>query len=62
MDVVGGNVRVLCTPLVTSSVFHFVSSQIMFIGTPVPGLELALDGYVDSVMTTEDDEILTTED
>jgi hypothetical protein len=34
----------------------------MFVGNAIPGLELALDGYVDSVMTTEDDEILTTED
>lgn len=62
MDIAGGNVRILCTPLVTSSVFHFISSQIMFVGNAIPGLDIGLDGYVDSVMSAENDELLTTED
>ena len=61
MDVLGGNVRVLCDPLVDISLFHFISSQIMFQGVPIPGLDIQLDGFVDSVMSTEDDYIVETE-
>lgn len=62
MDVSGGNVRILCNPLIENSIFHFISSQIMYQGDPVPGLEIQLDGYANSVMTTENDFIVTTED
>lgn len=62
MDVLGGNVRILCDPLINNAMFHFISSQVMFQGNPIPGLEIGLDGYVDSVMSTEDDFILETED
>lgn len=62
MDVSAGNVRILCDPLINNSIFHFISSQIMFQGDPIPGLDIQLDGYVDSVMTTEDDYILSTEE
>ncbi len=63
MDVASGNVRILCDPLIDNSVFHFISSQIMYQGDPIPGLEIQLDGYVNSVMNTEDNDFtLTTED
>lgn len=62
MDVSGGNVRILCTPLIDNGVFHFISSQIMFQGEPIPGLDIALDGYVDSVLSTENDLVLATEE
>ena len=62
MDVLGGNVRILCDPLIDNSIFHFISSQIMFQGVPIPGIDIQLDGFVDSVMTTEDDYILATEE
>lgn len=63
MDVLGSNVRVLINPLVNASLFHFISSQIMYVGDPIPGLELQLDGYpIGQVMSTENDFILTTED
>ena len=62
MDVLGGNVRILCDPLIDNSIFHFISSQIMFQGVPIPGLDIQLDGFVDSVMSTEDDYILATEE
>ena len=62
MDVLGGNVRILCDPLIDNSIFHFISSQIMFQGVPIPGLDIQLDGFVDSVMSTEDDFILATEE
>jgi hypothetical protein len=61
MDVLSGNVRILCDPLITNSVFHFISSQIMFQGDPIPGLDIQLDGFVDSVMSTEDDYVMETE-
>ena len=62
MDVLGGNVRILCDPLIDNSIFHFISSQIMFQGVPIPGLDIQLDGFDDSVMSTEDDFILATEE
>lgn len=62
MDISGGNVRILCSPLTEQSVFHFISSQVLFQGENIPGLDIALDGYVDSVMSTENDFIISTED
>jgi hypothetical protein len=63
MDVFGSNVRVLVSPFTTASLFHFVSSQIMYVGNPIPGLELQLDGYpIGQVMSTENDYNITTED
>jgi len=61
MDVQGSSVRLTVTPLVNRFLTHFISSQVTFTGTLVPGVDIALDGFVDSVMTTEDDLILTTE-
>jgi len=63
MDVFGGNVRVLVNPLTQASLFHFISSQIMYVGDPIPGLDIQLDGYpVGQLMATENDYNLTTED
>jgi len=39
---------------------HFLSYQITFAGAEIPGVDIALDGYVNSIMTTEDGLILTT--
>lgn len=62
MDVSGGNLRILSSPLTTDVLIHFIVYQISFIGTSPPGIELSLDGYLpDSLMTTEGDLILTTE-
>jgi hypothetical protein len=61
MQVSGGNVRLLANPLVDSTVFHFIGSQILWIGANVPGLLMGLDGYVDSVMSTENDLNVSTE-
>jgi hypothetical protein len=62
MDVLAGNVRVLCSPLVTSVLTHFVAYQIMNVAPTTPGLALALDGYpVDTLILTENDMILSTE-
>jgi hypothetical protein len=61
MDVVSGNVRVLCSPLISSEIFHFVSSQLLYQGQDLPGIPLSLDGFVDAVVSTENDLTVTTE-
>ena len=62
MSVVGGNVLITVDPLLDTVCQHFISSQITFIGNGVPGLDIALDGYVDSILSTEDDLDITTEE
>jgi hypothetical protein len=61
MTVANGNVIILCNPLVNDTILHFIGSQIMFIGEVVAGQQLALDGYVNSVMATETNNNITTE-
>lgn len=62
MDVSGGNVRLLCSPIGSQPLFHFISSQILFEGDETPGINLGLDGYTDSIMTTESGLPINTED
>lgn len=55
MDVSGGNVRLLVNPIKNIVMVHFIASQVTFIGTPAPGLNIQLDGYpTGSLMSTED--------
>jgi hypothetical protein len=62
MDVLDGNVRLLINPIKNAVILHFIASEVTFIGTSPPGVELALDGYpANSLMGTEDGLILTTE-
>lgn len=61
MAVVGGNIQILVNPLTDDTLFHFIGSQNLWMGANVMGLFLGLDGYVDSVMTTENDLIVQTE-
>ena len=61
MDVVGGNVRILCDPLSSDVLFHFIASQNMWAGAPIAGLNIGLDGYVSSVMGTENNIPISTE-
>lgn len=62
MDVLDGNVRLLINPIKNAVILHFIASEVTFIGTSPPGVELALDGYpANSLMGTEDGVILTTE-
>jgi len=62
MNLNGGNVQILANPLVngTTILEHFISSQIMWIGENPPGLDIALDGYANSAMETEDSRDITT--
>jgi len=61
MDVFDGNVRLMVNPIVDQVILHFISAQITFIGDTVDGLNIALDGYTDSVMDTENEFEITTE-
>lgn len=62
MDVSGGNIRILVNPLGDLTLQHFISGQITYIGPPVPGIPLGLDGYpIGDTMSTEDNFEMTTE-
>jgi hypothetical protein len=61
MDVFDGNVRLMVNPIVDQVLLHFISAQITFIGDTENGLNIALNGYTDSVLDTEDEFELTTE-
>lgn len=62
MDIAGGNVRLLVNPIKDTVMIHFIASQVTFIGTTEPGLDIELDGYPSgSIMSTEDDLDLETE-
>jgi hypothetical protein len=62
MDVSDGNVRLLINPIKNAVILHFIASEVTFIGTSPPGVDIALDGYsANSLMGTENGLILTTE-
>lgn len=61
MDVLDGNVRLMVNPIVNDVLLHFISAQITYIGDTANGINIGLDGYIDSVMDTEDDFDITTE-
>lgn len=66
MDVSSGNVRILVNPnpavISSQSVYHFITYQVAYQGAAPEGLPIALDGYVDSVLSTENNEQITTEE
>lgn len=62
MDVSGGNVRILTTPLANAVIQHFIASSVSYVDVNDVSLLLELDGYVaGSVMSTESDLNVTTE-
>ena len=61
MDVLDGNVRLMVNPIVNDVLLHFIAAQITYVGDTANGINIALDGYFDSVMDTEDDFDITTE-
>jgi hypothetical protein len=61
MQVSGGNVQLLANPIQDTTIFHFIGSQIIWTGANVAGLLLGIDGYVDSVISTENDLNVETE-
>lgn len=61
MDVNGGNVRILANPIANTSLLHFIASQVTFIGANPDGVAIGLNGYLDSVLGTQNNDIITTE-
>jgi hypothetical protein len=62
MDIALGNVRILCSPLVSDMLTHFVAYQVMNTSLSSLGVDLALDGYPDDfIMVTENGEYIGTE-
>ena len=61
MDVSSGNVRLMADPIVNQPLTHFIAAQITFVGYIDNGLNIALNGYTDSVVSTEDLLNITTE-
>jgi hypothetical protein len=62
MDIAGGNVRLKVDPLVQGFVKHLIGYKVQFIGTSLPGVNLALDGYAaNTFLTTESGADITTE-
>lgn len=61
MDVFGGNVRILASPLISDDMVHFVSSQVMWAGANVPGMYISPNGYTNSLLSTENNTDITTE-
>lgn len=53
MQVADGNVQLLANPLQDTTIFHFIGSSVIWTGANVAGLLMGIDGYVDSVLSTE---------
>lgn len=60
MDIDGGNIRLLVSPLVDATLYHFISAQITFANN-VSGMMLALEGSSGDVLGTESGLPLTTQ-
>lgn len=60
VDIDSGNVRILASPLLDDTVFHFIAAQITF-SENIPGSPLSLEGTSGDVMGTENLIPITTE-
>jgi len=60
VDIDGGNVRILASPLLDDTVFHFIAAQITF-SENIPGTPLALEGTSGDILGTENLIPITTE-
>jgi hypothetical protein len=62
MDIFDSNVRILVNPLVNKTILHFISAQITWTGTPVPGLNLEIETNTDIIDTENNFNIQTETD
>lgn len=60
VDIDGGNVRILASPLIDTTLYHFIAAQITF-SENIPGAPLSLEGTSGDVMGTENLIPITTE-
>jgi len=61
MDVIDGNVVIIAQPIANTTMTHFIASSVTWQGSSLPGLDISLDGYANSIMSTENDLDITTE-
>lgn len=61
MDIIDSNVCILVNPLIDTTIFHFISAQITWTGVPVPGLNIQVNGAIDTNLDTENNFNLQTE-
>lgn len=63
MDVSTGNVRLMVSPLIDTTMLHFISAQVThYSGDQTPGLLIQLDGYpANNILSTEDGLTIITE-
>ena len=61
LEVIGGNVVIIAKPIANTTMTHFIASSITWQGDPLPGLDIELDGYMNSVMSTQNNLNITTE-
>lgn len=61
MDLVDGNIRILADPLTNDDLTHLISSQIMWAGPNVPGMQMLADGYSNTAISTQNNINITTE-
>jgi hypothetical protein len=61
MDIFDSNVRILVNPLIDTDMFHFISAQITWTGEYVPGLNLQVNGAINTNIDTEAEFIIETE-
>lgn len=61
MDIVAGNVVIYAKPIANTVLLHFIASTVTYQGSTLPGLDLQLDGYVDSLLETQNNLNIATE-
>ena len=61
MSVVDGNVQIYADPLTSETIYHFIGSINMWQGANVPGLFIGIDGYSNTIMSTENNLNMETE-
>jgi hypothetical protein len=61
MDVANGNVRLMADPLLDVTMFHFIASQVTYIGPVVQTMALSLEDNPSNVLATQNNFNLATE-
>jgi hypothetical protein len=61
MDIFASNVRILVNPLANTTISHFISAQITWTGVPVPGFDFEVNGLPNTILDTENNFNLQTE-
>lgn len=61
MSIVSGHVKLFCTPLVNNAITHLITYSVVPMPPAAEGIEIGLDGYLNSLLADEDGIALTTE-